>query len=835
MLARRFGFLQRIGEEVARATMTRSQGRNQSWWYAWLQQVYPEAGGSCALAVAVCSVGILAVGLLPALAAETVDAIGQHIFADGFESGWVSKWSDYEQPAACPQLLDTVQDSLSSTCSDGDYNRLADIENDGVVNSVDLALVTAHAGEDAWCSTQLADATNPCLVDTATAMGSVALSEIGGAALTVKSAWANPAAVGPDGHFSIPVSVAAPQLLLVADASGQARALGVSMPTGLGARKTSAVAIGAESTAVSLIMLTPGILTTDPAQAAARIADMETLPEFQTLVTALTGQLTSESLTAALQEPAVQEPLQGAIDAWFQKHAGSAATIAVASPVPDAAFAAGPPTATGAAAQITLTNSGWRFLSVHRREIDACGQTRRVTALHLGPTPGIREMSGREPISWGSIFDFGEPTSRKDVVDFRGLSEVEYWVQSGIGQRSGSLSLPPEVPVDQGDPGLMTSLFYLGFPILDLWLGSADLSGVFNGDLFDQIELVVSLTEASVDVSGLLAADTFYQTANALSGVLADELGLVVALGQQVALFGVSAAAWGYVDTILTVGTGILSAANMAALVHATDSLPRVSKVLVTNTAPPTCNTSQMVFVPAGEFTMGSDYTDQWYSYEWEKPVHTVYLDAFWIDRNEVTVDEYAACVDAAGCPTPNASYTDKTYCNWGSPRTGDNPINCVDWYHGQAYCAWAGKRYPTEAEWEKAARGTDARTYPWGELPPTCDYAVMYDPAAGGDGCGLQSTAPVGSKLAGASPYGALDMEGNAWQWVNDWYDPSYYSASPYANPAGPASSPYGGRVLRAASWRAGSFYLRASERNDSEPTKWGIDGFSFRCARDG
>ncbi len=237
-----------------------------------------------------------------------------------------------------------------------------------------------------------------------------------------------------------------------------------------------------------------------------------------------------------------------------------------------------------------------------------------------------------------------------------------------------------------------------------------------------------------------------------------------------------------------------------------------------------------MVFVPAGSFTMGSNSGNSD-----EQPVHTVYLDAYWIDRTEVTVDAYAACVAAGGCTAPNGNYGSATYCNYGAPGRGNHPINCVDWYKSQAYCTWAGKRLPTEAEWEKAARDSDARTYPWGEATATCAYAVMNDASAGGNGCGLNHTAPVGSKPAGASPYGALDMAGNVWEWVNDWYSSTYYWVSPSANPPGPAGG--NSRVLRGGSWddNSGFGYLRASNRTYDTPAFWSDFVGGFRCSRDG
>lgn len=241
----------------------------------------------------------------------------------------------------------------------------------------------------------------------------------------------------------------------------------------------------------------------------------------------------------------------------------------------------------------------------------------------------------------------------------------------------------------------------------------------------------------------------------------------------------------------------------------------------------------RMVFVSAGNFTMGSNsgHLD-------EQPMHTVYLDDYWIDRTEVTQDAYAACIGDGACSAP-VPY-DPTWttgdpdCNRGAPwGSGDQPVNCVNWYQSDAYCTWAWKHLPTEAQWEKAARATDARTYPWGEAPPTCAYTVMYDQSGEGSGCGLDHTWTVGSKPADASPYGALDMAGNVFEWVNDWYSSIYYSSSPYANPLGPASGVY--RVIRGGAWNhIASSFPRAWSRDNYYPSGW-YNNYGFRCARDG
>jgi formylglycine-generating enzyme required for sulfatase activity len=229
-----------------------------------------------------------------------------------------------------------------------------------------------------------------------------------------------------------------------------------------------------------------------------------------------------------------------------------------------------------------------------------------------------------------------------------------------------------------------------------------------------------------------------------------------------------------------------------------------------------------MVLVPGGEFTMGSDVAPN------EQPIRVVHVDAFWIDETEVTVAEYTECVDAGACDPPPTG----GFYNHGVAGREDHPINGVTWNGAQAYCGWvdggAKKRLPTEAEWEKAAAGTDARTYPWGDSPePSCTYVVMLN--AEGDGCGMSSTWEVGGKPLGESPYGARDMAGNVWEWVSDWH--GAYDPGDTVNPSGPETGTR--RVLRGGAWSYDDPDLfRAAYRADQIPTH---DTFTvgFRCAR--
>jgi formylglycine-generating enzyme required for sulfatase activity len=220
-----------------------------------------------------------------------------------------------------------------------------------------------------------------------------------------------------------------------------------------------------------------------------------------------------------------------------------------------------------------------------------------------------------------------------------------------------------------------------------------------------------------------------------------------------------------------------------------------------------------LVFIPAGEFLMGSKDSDADADPD-EKPQHTVYLDAFWIDRTEVSNDMYRRCVQAGGCTSPAHSR------RYGPAEYGDHPALGISWNQAVAYCTWAGRRLPSEAEWEKAARGTDGRLYPWGEEAP--------DPSRLNFDHLIDDTSPVGSHPAGASPYGALDMAGNVWEWVADGYDENYYAESPDKNPRGGNS--VNRRVLRGGSWNTQAHNVRVSNRFWGFPGRNDTDG--FRCA---
>lgn len=226
-----------------------------------------------------------------------------------------------------------------------------------------------------------------------------------------------------------------------------------------------------------------------------------------------------------------------------------------------------------------------------------------------------------------------------------------------------------------------------------------------------------------------------------------------------------------------------------------------------------------MVLVSAGEFTMGSDKGD-----DDEGPAHRVYVDTFYLDKFEVTNGRFAKFVDAIQGEPP-WGFSDKD-----TPVThADRPVRWVSWMDATGYCLWAGKRLPTEAEWEKTARGADGRMYPWGNEPPTLTHAVFGLKEGGPD-----TVSPIGNRDKGKSPYGAHDMAGNLYEWVADWYAEDYYALfvkSPAINPRGPSEG--AAKVQRGGSYINNPYRLRSSFRTKGDPTEQDPN-VGFRCAQD-
>jgi len=245
----------------------------------------------------------------------------------------------------------------------------------------------------------------------------------------------------------------------------------------------------------------------------------------------------------------------------------------------------------------------------------------------------------------------------------------------------------------------------------------------------------------------------------------------------------------------------------------------------------------QMVFIPAGDFTMGASTQDNIYGDE--GPEHTVYLDAYWIDQTEVTNAMFQQFVNASGYITEieqagesaiwnGSGWTIIAGITWQHPfgpssnltGRGNYPVIQISWADAQAYCNWAGRRLPTEAEWEKAARGPYGNLYPWGNSQPNPNIANY--------GSNYSDIFPVGSFPDGASYYGVLDLGGNVYEWVQDWYQRGY-DGLPSTNPIGPVSGSY--VVMRGGSWELDGDRLSGYRREVSQPG-YGNDNVGFRCA---
>ena len=241
--------------------------------------------------------------------------------------------------------------------------------------------------------------------------------------------------------------------------------------------------------------------------------------------------------------------------------------------------------------------------------------------------------------------------------------------------------------------------------------------------------------------------------------------------------------------------------------------VPKPPKVQATTTM----TKDGMVRVPGGRFIMGS--ADRAAPPN-ERPPRGVEVPPFWIDRTEVTVSAYRACVERGACPRPTGASTSCTY----EASEPELPVNCVPWSSAQVYCAAVGKRLPREAEWEAAARGALGYRYPWGNAYGGCGGAITLVKDGSQRSCSPKRPAKVGTRLGGASPYGVLDMSGNVEEWVADWYAESAAELSPLAGAS---------HVLRGGGWLSPPSLARATTRNWGSVRESGPN-VGFRCARD-
>jgi formylglycine-generating enzyme required for sulfatase activity len=297
-------------------------------------------------------------------------------------------------------------------------------------------------------------------------------------------------------------------------------------------------------------------------------------------------------------------------------------------------------------------------------------------------------------------------------------------------------------------------------------------------------------------------------------------------------------------------GSGAVASGTPPALA-APPSSGAPSSSSATLTAPAPC-ASGRILIPAGTFRMGA-LPDEKDASPQERPARDVTVRAFCIDRTEVTVAAFARCASAAACAPASAVVVSSNlsaedvafwskFCNAGYPDRAEHPVNCVDWKQASAYCAWAGGRLPTEAEWEYAARGTDGRRYPWGNEPPSATRLngcgrecgargmalgrpgkkTMYD---GDDGA--ETTAPVGRYPEGQSPFGVLDLAGNVWEWTADGYAP--YDPTQTDNPSRDGGGP--ARAVRGGHWlNTNPATPRAAHREPRHQDKR-LEDVGFRC----
>jgi formylglycine-generating enzyme required for sulfatase activity len=243
----------------------------------------------------------------------------------------------------------------------------------------------------------------------------------------------------------------------------------------------------------------------------------------------------------------------------------------------------------------------------------------------------------------------------------------------------------------------------------------------------------------------------------------------------------------------------------------------------------PDSSENDMIFIPAGEFTMGSNYGPSE-----EQPVHRVYLENYYIDKYEVSNARYKACVDAGVCQPPPFLGTESHSKYYDDPQYANYPVVYMSWYMARVYCEWKGGRLPTEAEWEKAARGDSNNLFPWGNdfdasRANFCDKNCIA-PWEGNQNFddGYAENAPVDSFPRGASSYGLYNMAGNAWEWVNSLDYPYPYNAGDGRENVNTA----GNRVRRGGSWDNESYNIRVSVRFGEKPSIV-FSNFGFRCAR--
>ena len=408
------------------------------------------------------------------------------------------------------------------------------------------------------------------LVETATNSGSVDQNVIGGQDLEVVSAWDAAYPVDTEGDFQITVSSEGAQLLMLQDASSQMRALALSVP-GETRGDFDALLFDASSTLLSLIMMTPGILTIDPDEARQRQDELRTLPEYATALALFEQHLQSHSIPDLLQMMEVNEALEACIRAWDTRNGDKEKPLNQHSR--NGGFdALVLDESNPANTQVQLANEAWRFLNIHRRDVGAQGQELGVLTI----ADGVHSMNGAEPLGWGSIFSwsFGDPTLETDVVDFdsaSGVVQSQHWA-IGMGWGNGSTALPASIDGGYGDAITLTIAWYMVFPLIDLFLGASHLLELGGEGLSIAWSVI-----GGIDAADISEASSTSELVSATIDVSFAVVSLLAIAGAAGGLLGISAPAWVIIGAVIA-GFGIgFASANAVLAVDSWIEVPHVT------------------------------------------------------------------------------------------------------------------------------------------------------------------------------------------------------------------------------------------------------------------
>jgi len=438
--------------------------------------------------------------------------------------------------------------------------------------TVSIALVILLALEPVlWgCSTEDPQPPDPNPVETATISGSVNESTIGGEDLVVVSAWDEAQSVDANGDVNITVSSEGAQLLVVQDVSFQMRALAISIP-GSGRGKFDNLLFDASSTLMGLLAMTPGLLTLDPANARQRQDELRALSEYSSALSLFEQQLPNHTVAELLQMMEVNNALDACIRAWATRHRDKIDRTKL--PDRNSGFTALVlDDSSPANTQVQLANEAWRFLNIHRRDMNAQGQELGVETI----ANGIHSMNGAEPIGWGSVFTWtvGDPTRGVDVVDFSSVSEIvqsQYWAV-GMGWGDGSMALPASIDGGYGDAIAMSITWYLAFPLIDFLLGSAHLLELGGEGLALAWSVISGLN--TTNISG---ASNNAEIIAATIDIAFSCISLLAIAGATGGLLGISTPAWIVVGAILAAFGAGFALANAILAVDSWVEIPHVA------------------------------------------------------------------------------------------------------------------------------------------------------------------------------------------------------------------------------------------------------------------